>query len=134
VDNGGWFTDSSDSANAKTFRDYIDHATCPPLNVGDLINLQNGQDTSVLKDLAVKLAERGGIWDTFLPVVDTDKFNTTEQIVAFVTFRITSVIDSTSGKGMGGTVLDLGESGTAEPGGQMFRNCGLLAPPKSVGN
>ena len=29
-DNGGWFAKDPDGANAKTFKDYIDNASCPP--------------------------------------------------------------------------------------------------------
>ena len=29
-DNGGWFAKDPDGANAKTVKDYIDNATCPP--------------------------------------------------------------------------------------------------------
>ena len=43
-DNGGWFAKDPDSANANTFKDYIDNASCPPLNIGDTIDLQNGDD------------------------------------------------------------------------------------------
>ncbi len=129
-DNGGWFAEVADGANARTFRDYINYATCPPLHVGDIISLQNGQDTAVLHDLAVKLAERGGTWDTFLPVVDTSTFNHSEPIVAFVPFRLTQVMDHGNTKGVAGNVLGLAEAAMAEPGGI---NCGLLAPAKSLG-
>jgi len=129
VDNGGWFANPPDGANARTFRDYINYGTCPPLKVGDIISLQNGQDTSVLQDLQAKLVEHGGQWDTFLPVVNTDTFNQSQPIAAFLPFRITEVRDTTSNKGVGGNVLGLAESASSEPGGQ---NCGLLAPPKAV--
>ena len=48
LDNGGWFADPPDRASAQTFYDYITNATCPPLSIGDIINLQNGLDASVL--------------------------------------------------------------------------------------
>lgn len=129
LDNGGWFADPSDSASAKTFKDYIDYATCPPLNIGDLVSLQNGQDTSVLSDLKTKLAQMGGTWDLVCPVVNTDNFTNSEPIVGFIPFRITSVQDTGSTKGITGTVLGLLESATATPGGI---NCGVLAPAKMV--
>ena len=56
-DNAGWFTDPPDTANARTLRDYINNAACPPLSEGEIINLQNGNDTSCLQDLA---AQAGG--------------------------------------------------------------------------
>ncbi len=129
-DNGGWFAEIGDGANARSFRDYINFGTCPPLHAGDTINLQNGQDASVLHDLADKLAEHGGTWDTFLPVVDTTAFNQSESIVAFVPFRLTEVMYHGDTKGVAGTVLGLAEAAMAEPGGI---NCGLLAPVKSLG-
>lgn len=129
MDNGGWFANPPDGANARTFRDYINYGTCPPLKVGDIISLQNGEDASVLQDLQAKLAEHGGQWDTFLPVVNTDTFNQSQPIAAFLPFRITEVKDTSSSKGVGGNVLGLAESASAQPGGQ---NCGLLAPPKAV--
>ena len=129
-DNGGWFADPPDGANARTFRDYIDYGTCPPLHVGDTISLQNGQDTSALQDLHDKLLEHGGSWDTFLPVVNTDQFNQSQPIMGFVPFRITAVVTTGDGKGVGGNILGLAEAGMAEPGGE---NCGLLAPAKAVG-
>jgi hypothetical protein len=128
LDNAGWFSDLP-NANAQTFRDYINNGTCPPLHVGDIIYLQNGQDTTALGALQSKLNEHGGYWDTFLPVVDTEKFNTTEPIIAFAPFRITDVRDSGGDKGVGGICLGLAESANAEPGGD---NCGLLSPPKAV--
>ena len=130
VDNGGWFADPVDGANARIFRDYINYGTCPPLNVGDIITLQNGTDTTVLHALAEKLAEHGGTWDTILPIVDTDKFNQHQPIVGFVCFRVTNVVTAGNDKGVNGTFLGLPEAGMAEPGGI---NCGLLAPPKAVG-
>jgi Flp pilus assembly protein TadG len=129
LDNGGWFADPSDSASARTFRDYIDNSTCSPLKVGDLVSLQNGQDACVLHDLKAKLAEHGGAWDLVLPVVQTDNFTHSEPIAGFLPFRITGVEASGNPKGVTGTVLGLLESATATPGGI---NCGVLAPAKMV--
>ena len=134
LDNGGWFADPPDKASAKTFKDYIDDAACPPLNIGDIINLQNGLDTSVLSALDAKLqaqpADSDGNrhLDTMLPVVDTDKFNQFESIQDFVPFRITSVTFDTP-KGINGTVIALAEVQSALPGGG---KTGPLAPPKLV--
>ena len=100
--------------------------------VGDIIALQNGNDTSVLQDLQAKLVEHGGTWDAFLPVVDTEKFNQSEPIWNFVAFRITEVKDKGNPKGVTGTVLGLAESCTGEPGGINCGNCGLLCTPRAV--
>jgi Flp pilus assembly protein TadG len=128
-DNGGWFTDPPDSASASNFRDYIDNAACPPLKIGDIINLQNGNDTSVLHDLHNKLALYPDGWYTFFPVVATDKFNQSQPITAFVPVQITQVSDSGHEKGVYITVVTMDEVASALPGGA---NCGALAPPKAV--
>jgi Flp pilus assembly protein TadG len=130
-DNGGWFADPPDKANPKTFNDYINNANCPPLNIGDIINLQNGQDTACLDALKAQLAKHTeGYWDTFLPVVDTNSFNQPQPIVAFVPFRITGIVDSGNTKGITGKVIGLAESAGALPGSDV--NYGVLAPPKGV--
>ena len=41
-DNGGWFAVDPDSTSASTFKDYIRNDSCPPLHIGDTIDLQNG--------------------------------------------------------------------------------------------
>jgi Flp pilus assembly protein TadG len=134
LDNGGWFADPPDKTSAKTFKDYIVNAACPPLYIGEIINLQNGLDSSVLSALAEKLqaqpAEADGTryLDTLMPVVDTDKFNQSEPIKDFVPFRITSVSVETP-KGIYGTVIGLVEMQSALPGGGKV---GGLAPPKLV--
>jgi Flp pilus assembly protein TadG len=130
-DNGGWFANPPDSSSANTFSDYINNAACAPLKVGDIINLQNGNDTSCLNDLSAKLSQQpGGYLDALLPVVDTSSFNQNAPIVGFVPFRITSVVNSGSSKGVWGTVISLAEMQSALPGGGS--NYGALAPPKLV--
>ena len=119
-DNAGWFTDPPDTANARTIRDYIDNAACDPLHIGDIINLQNGNDASCLQDLKNKLAAvmaAGGNWVVCLPVVNTDKFNQDTPIANFVSFKITEVTATGSDKGVTGDVLGLCEFQNALPGG-----------------
>jgi len=127
---GGWFADPPDKANAATFKDYIVNDSCPPLHVGDILKLQNGQDASVMKALKDELQQHPGGWDTFLPVVNTPQFTQEHPIVAFVPLRITHVQDTGNNKGLTGTVLGLSECGAALPGSDV--NCGVLAPPKAV--
>ena len=130
-DTGGWFTDPPDPANAKTIKDYIVNDSCPALQIGDIINLSNGQvatDIQALMDeLAVHLAAGQEGWDVFLPVVDTDKFNQSQPIISFVPYRIKQ-IDKNHGITQG-QILNMGEAGNAEPGGT---NTGTMAPPKLV--
>jgi len=128
-DNGGWFAKAPDSASAKTFKDYIDNNSCPPLNIGDTIDLQNGVDTSALQELSDELANHPGGWVVFLPVVNTPKFNHSDQIDAFVPIKITEVNKSGNPKYIKGTVLTMAEAASALPGGGNF---GALAPPKLV--
>jgi Flp pilus assembly protein TadG len=129
-DNAGWFADPPDKAGAATFKDYINKAACPPLKIGDVINLQNGLDTSALEALKTKLQnDYPDGWDTFLPVVEASKFNQLEPIVAFVPFRILDVMDGDT-KGIRGKVIGLAECASALPGSDV--NCGALAPVKAV--
>jgi Flp pilus assembly protein TadG len=129
VDNAGWFTDPPDTASARNIRDYIDNAACPPLSIGDIINLQNGNDASCLQDLKRKLEDNGGTWIVSLPVVATDRFNQDEPIAAFVPFKITHVDPTGSPKGVTGDVMTAAEFASAMPGGG---KAGTLAPPKLV--
>jgi len=144
LDNGGWFAESSDPASAKTFKDYINNLgldndkSCPPL-VKDvsIINLQNGQDTSVLDLLNEKLQasttslpDGTKYLDVALPVVDTDKFNHSELVRDFVPIRITKVSDKNP-KGVTGTVLTAAQFATGQPGAGNGAT-GALAPPKLV--
>jgi Flp pilus assembly protein TadG len=129
-DNGGWFADPTDQASAATFKDYINNAACSPLKIGDIINLQNGQDTSCLNELKDKLnLQSTKTLNVLLPVVDTDKFNQCQPIVAFVPFQISEVLTGGNPKGVNGTVMSMGEMDSALPGGS---NYGALAPPKLV--
>jgi Flp pilus assembly protein TadG len=128
-DNAGWFSDPPDPASASTIKDYINNAACPPLYKGQLINLNNGNDTTCLQDLQAKLDANGGNWVVCLPVVDVDKFNQDTPITDFVSFKITQVIDTGNPKGVWGKVLCIYEFQNALPGGG---KAGALAPPKLV--
>jgi Flp pilus assembly protein TadG len=130
VDNGGWFSVDPDSASASTFKDYINHGSCPSLEADrTIINLQNGSDASVLHLMKDKMALHPSGWETCLPVVDTPKFNHSELVKNFVHILITEVKDTGNPKYVKGTVLPLGQSASALPGGG---NQGALAPPKLV--
>jgi Flp pilus assembly protein TadG len=128
-DNGGWFALDPDSASASTFKNYIKNDACPPLHIGDTIDLQNGCDTTALQLLADELINYPGGWVVLLPVVDTPKFNHEDQIDAFVPIKITQVKTSGSPKYVKGTVLTMAEAASALPGGGKF---GAIAPPKLV--
>jgi len=128
-DNGGWFAADPDNANARTIRDYIKNNSCPPLHVGDTIDLNNGVLASALQELKAELATHPCGWDVFLPVVDTPKFNHTDQIDAFVPVKILEVKDSGNPKYVKCRVLTMAEAAAALPGGA---KSGALAPPKLV--
>jgi len=127
-DNGGWFSKDPDGTSATTFKDYI-NGSCPSLDIGDTINLQNGSDASVLHLMKEKLALHPDGWKVSIPVVDTAKFDHADQIDNFVSFLITEVEDTGNPKYVKGVVLPLGQAASALPGGG---NEGALAPPKLV--
>jgi Flp pilus assembly protein TadG len=128
-DNAGWFAKDPDGANAKTFKDYIVNDSCPPLNIGDTIDLQNGCDTTDLQAMEDELANHPDGWVVILPVVDTPKFNHSDQIDSFVPVKITEIKQNGNPKYVKGIILTMAESASALPGGGNF---GALAPPKLV--
>jgi hypothetical protein len=79
--------------------------------------------------LSDELALHPDGWVVLLPVVDTPKFNHTDQIDAFVPVKITEVKESGSPKYVKGTILTMEEAASALPGGGKM---GALAPPKLV--
>jgi len=130
LDDGGWFSVPPAPANAKTIKDYIVNDSCPPLNIGDTINLNNGVIQSDIQALQNELAahQAAGIpWDVYLPVVDTTKFNQSQPIVNFVPFEITGV----GGQALSGNVFGMGECFGALPGDNALP-MGTLASPKLV--
>ncbi len=128
-DNGGWFAAEPDNVNAKTIKDYIRNESCPPLHVGDTIDLTNGTVDSALQALKDELAKHPDGWNVFLPVVDTPKFNHEDQIDAFVSARIIEVKDDANPKYVKCMILTMAEAASALPGGG---KSGALAPPKLV--
>ena len=130
TDTAGWFVAPPDSSNANTLQEYVNKNACPALKIGDIINLQNGADASVLSAIKDLLDSTDCHYvDTFLPVVDTPRFGQSEPITGFVAVRITNVVNRTHDKRVEGFILDMGEISTALPGGP---NYGALAPPKCV--
>jgi Flp pilus assembly protein TadG len=129
TDNAGWFIVPPDAAAASMLKNYINKGECPPLYIGQTINLQNGADASVLSALQDGLAQHPDGWNTILPVVTTPKFGQDQPIVGFVPVCITAVVSTGGHKRVEGHVLDMGELGSALPGGPNF---GALAPPKGV--
>jgi Flp pilus assembly protein TadG len=130
-DTGGWFSDPPDKASAAVFKDYIVNDSCPPLHIGDIIDLNNGNVVSAIHALQDELAahQAAGVpWDVYLPVVDTDKFNQAQPIVGFVPFEITDVNGSL---GLTGKIFGLGECFGATPGDSGSPQ-GTLTPPKLV--
>jgi hypothetical protein len=129
-DTGCWFSKPPDSASASNFKNYINNGSCPPLNVGDTINLQNGVDTSALHDLKSQLINHGGTWDCWLPLVETCKFNQQQDIWGFINFRMTEVDDKGKDKYVKGTAMGLWEAPGTIPGGA--NNGGLLSSVRLV--
>jgi len=138
TNNGGWFTKPPTNPNTPNLLDYITNHTCPPLSRGDTISLNNGTVVPVLQELydalAVIKASHPDGWDVVVPVVNTDQFNRTAQIVSFVNIRITEVITSgPDDKRVEATILALGgtQSGNPGPPGPSGPT-GVLAPPRLV--
>jgi len=131
TDNGGWFVVPPDSAAAATLKDYINKYNCPPLSEGDIINLQNGADASVIaaiKDVFVN--QHGGTtWCTVVPTVITPKFGQSQPIETFVGLEIDFVLNTTSDKQVHGKLVKLADVSSGLPGGG---KSGALAPPKLV--
>jgi Flp pilus assembly protein TadG len=130
TDNAGWFIKYPDSANAQALKDIILNGTCPPLSIGDIINLQNGCDASVLSALQSLLDQNPNGIDCLLPVVDSCKFGQDQPITDFASVRITKVVSTGGDKRVEGVIIPLGENSSALPGGKS--NKGGLAPPKLV--
>ena len=133
-DNGGWFAIAPDSASANTFKDYIENDSCPALKVLDTLDLQNGVDSSALQILKTELATHTDEWLVFLPVVDTPKFDHTDQIDSFVCVKIVDIKDTGTPKYVHGEIKYIGLMeqalpGPAKPG---IAPLGALAPPKLV--
>jgi len=136
TDNGGWFSDELDVASAQTFKKYIEDDSCPAQNVGDIINLNNGEATSALEALKKEFEANYPLpegWLVILPVVDTPKFNQTDTIESFVAYRILEVTSTGSDKYLRGMVERLGLTTSAQPGiGNGGVPTGGLSPVKLV--
>jgi Flp pilus assembly protein TadG len=133
-DNGGWFAVAPDSASASTFKDYIQNDSCPELKVGDPLSLENGVDTTALQVLKAELATRTDDWLVFLPVVDTPKFNHTDQVDSFVCVKLVDIKDTGTPKYVHGVIKYTGlmEQALPGPGKTGVPSTGALAPPKLV--
>jgi Flp pilus assembly protein TadG len=134
-DNGGWFAKDPDTCSAKTLSDYINNNTCPDLHIGDLLNLGNGEITSVIKDLNDRLNSQPGSPKELyclLPVVETDSFNHAEVIVDFVPFKITEANAHGNPKYIKGEVLELGTWENSKPGPHPSGHTGGLSLPVLV--
>jgi hypothetical protein len=130
-DNAGWFVVPPDSAAAATLKDYVDNFSCPALNQGDTINLQNGADASVIAAIKDEFINyQGGVsWFTVVPTVLVPKFGQSQPIETFVGLEIDKVINTTDDKQVHGKLVKLTGSSSGLPGGSKG---GVLAPPKLV--
>jgi hypothetical protein len=137
TDNGGWFAKPPSNPSTPTLLDYIRNQTCPPLSIGDPIALNNGTVVPVLDELYTELAvikaSHPSGWDVVVPVVTTDQFNKTDNIVSFVNIRITEVNSHGSPKYLQATILALGGTQSGNPGPPGASGpTGVLAPPRLV--
>ena len=137
TDNGGWFAVPPSNPSTPTLLDYIRNQTCPPLNIGESIALNNGTVVPVLDELYTELAviqaSHPSGWDVVVPVVTTNQFNKTDQIVSFVNIRITEVVAHGNPKYLAATILALGGTQSGNPGPPGASGpTGVLAPPRLV--
>jgi Flp pilus assembly protein TadG len=130
-DNAGWFVVPPDSAAAATLKDYIDKYSCPALDEGDIINLQNGADASVIAAIKDEFINYHGgtTWCTVVPTVITPKFGQSQPIETFVGLEIDYVLNTTDDKQVHGKLVKLCNISNGLPGGSKG---GALAPPKLV--
>jgi Flp pilus assembly protein TadG len=131
TDIAGWFVVPPDSACAASLKEYVAKDSCPAIEEGSTINLQNGADASVLAAINEEFNNyHGGTsWFTVIPTVDTMKYNQNESIVNFVGLEITLVVNTTSNKRVYGKLVKLTDIASGLPGGVKG---GVLAPPKLV--
>jgi hypothetical protein len=131
TDTAGWFVVPPDAASASTLKDYVDKDNCPELYKGQIVNLQNGADASVLAAIKEEFNNNHGgtTWLTVIPVVETAKFGHDEPIYNFVGLEIFEVVNTTSDKRVRGKLVKLANISTGLPGGSKG---GVLAPPKLV--
>jgi len=139
TDNGGWFAKPPSNPSTPTLLDYTKNHTCPPLSSGDTISLNNGTIVPVLDEIYTELAviksSHPEGWDVVIPVVRTDQFIQTDEIVSFVNIRITMVKTTGSPKYLEATILALGgtRSGNPGPGPPGAPDpTGVLSPPRLV--
>jgi hypothetical protein len=122
-DAGGWHTFFDPSASASDLKDIVTEKTPnPEINFGDMINVTNGVDASVVQALKNHFYnDRGGNWITVLPVISSDaNYVQTRKVLGFVAFQITEVKgppDKTvTGYALGGYILPGTESGGINTG------------------
>ena len=132
TDNAGWFVVPPNSASAAQLKDYIDNGTCPMVDKGVTINLQNGADGAVLAALQDKFNQcktADGTWTVSVPTVAEIKFGQDGEVTNTVGLKITKVVTTTADKQVFGHLVNITIVGKGLPGGTKG---GVLAPPKLV--
>lgn len=109
-DTSGWTSLGPFAASASQAIAYLPVAcggggeTPPTVRVGDMINVLNGQANSVLQTIR-DCWQQGLLTECVIPIIDVPcgtQFNQAQPVVAFATFRVTSVSTGNSmGNGMG---------------------------------
>lgn len=93
-DTGGWHTFFHQAASASYLRGLVDGSTpSPEVKVGDFIEMTNGVDTSVVKEMKKQFENvHNGNWLIILPVVPGDtNYNQQRQVLGFCAFQVTEV-------------------------------------------
>lgn len=113
------------SCNASALGDFLDGSLpIPPINIGDIIELNNGTISSALaalKDLWDDNKDGGGEWSVMLPVYGGES-PIEGPVVGFVRFVITDVTATGGDKGLTGYWPGAGEM-VAPPGAASGGEC-----------
>lgn len=122
-DNTGWTSFLNGPTDGNTVGDYLPGAcggkkTPPTIKVGDALHLNNGQVTSLLKDVE-DCVEKKGFTEFLVPVVGCDgNFNQTATVTGFAKIIVESVESQGNPKGL--TLHAIFEETAGTPGGGAY--------------
>jgi hypothetical protein len=123
TDSGGWHTFYDSSASANDLKNLVNGTTpSPEIKCGDVINLTNGVDTSVIQEMYKEFYNnRNQDWTIIVPVISSDlNYNQQRQVIGFCAFTVTEVKSApektVTGIAVGGYVLPNSKSDLPKTG------------------
>ncbi|MDI6854090.1 MAG: pilus assembly protein TadG-related protein [Deltaproteobacteria bacterium] len=123
TDTGGWHTFFDGSASAVDLKNLVNGTKpSPEIKCGDVINLTNGVDTSVIQEMFNEFYNRKNQdWTIILPVISSaENYVQQRQVIGFCAFTVTQVKgapDKTvTGIAVGGYVLPHSKGGVPQTG------------------